>query len=178
MEPTTDTTTDQPPDPAARIAALEAENKDLLDRLRRVAADLDNRNKRVRQETQAAERRGREEILLDTLEMLDGLEQAAAALAGEADPRSVGEGVAMALRELQKNLGHHGLQQVPALGESFDPRVHEAIGRLPSAEAQPGTIVRELRKGYTMGGRLLRPARVLLASEDSAGAEPPTPATD
>jgi molecular chaperone GrpE len=159
-------------------AALAAENAQLRDHLLRVAADLDNFKKRVRKERDEGERRARGEVLLDVLEVLDALELASATLDAGADPAVVREGVALGLRALRKNLGHHGLEPVVTLGARFDPRLHEALARMPSTVAEPGTVVEEVTKGYVMDGRLLRPARVVVAAPPSPDDDDPTPIPD
>jgi molecular chaperone GrpE len=143
------------PSLAQRVAALEAEK-----------ADLDNYKKRLRKEMGEHEASARETILRDFLEVADNLERAIASWkrGGEKDVKSIREGVDMVLRLFKSKLERHSVTAIEAKGQPFDPRVHHAISQVPSAEAAPGTIVHEAQKGYRAGGRLLRPAAVVVAS--------------
>jgi molecular chaperone GrpE len=160
----------QPGPEAARIAALEAENhaleeerNALKDRLLRLAADFENWKKRVEKERVEGEQQAREAVFLDLLDAVDGIERALAALGDDRDPRAVREGIDVVLRRLQQSLGRHGIAPVEAAGQRFDPRVHDAVARAPSRDVEPGTVVSELQRGYTVRDRLLRPASVVVS---------------
>jgi molecular chaperone GrpE len=167
----------EPSPEAARIVALEAENRELdderralKDRLLRLAAEFENWKKRVDKERAEGERQAREAVFLDLLEAVDGIERALASLGDNRDPRAVREGINVVLRQLQQALARHGIAPVEAAGQRFDPRVHDAVARAPSRDVEPGTVVSELQKGYTVRDRLLRPASVVV----SETAEPPS----
>jgi molecular chaperone GrpE len=162
---------------AARIVALEAENRGLdeerralKDRLLRLAAEFENWKKRADKERAEGERQAREGVFLDLLEAVDGIERALDSLGDDRDPRAVREGINVVLRQLQQALVRHGITPVEAAGQRFDPRVHDAVARAPSREVEPGTVVSELQRGYTVRDRLLRPASVIV----SETAEPPS----
>jgi molecular chaperone GrpE len=167
--------------PEERIAALEAENRTLEanleavdDRLLRLAAEFDNWKKRAGREQAEAERRGREVVLRDAVDIVDGLQRALASLDEHTDAQAVRDGVSLLLRALQQKLERHGVRSIEATGRRFDPRLHDAIARAPRQDVDPGTVVSEVRKGYLMGDRLLRPAAVVVAEapQPPAGAHP------
>jgi molecular chaperone GrpE len=159
--------TEQPPRPATpeeRITALEAEKAELRDRMLRIAAEFDNWKKRSRREQSEAESKGKESILRDMLEVIDNLERANAAWGqGSVDAQAVKQGVDLVLRQAHSKLERHDVKPVEAKGQPFDPRLHDAISQVPSAEVPPGTVISELQKGYRIGDRLLRPASVVVA---------------
>jgi molecular chaperone GrpE len=158
-----------PGESSGRVEALEAERAALNDRLLRLAAECDNWKKRAAREQSDAVRRGREEVLLDLLDVADGLERALAALRGDASAGAVRDGVSLVLRSLADKLHAQGVRPVGAVGERFDPRLHDAVARAPSRDVEPGTVLNELKKGYLLGDRVLRPASVVVAET----AEPP-----
>jgi molecular chaperone GrpE len=152
-----------PGTPEERVAALEAEKKDVQERLLRIAAEFDNYKKRVRKDLQDAEIKAREGVLKDALEIMDNLERAVASLGEAASADAVRQGVALVLRLFQSKLERYDVKPVDAKGKPFDPRVHEAIGRVTTAEVAPGLVANERQRGYTIGDRLLRPALVEVA---------------
>ena len=160
-----------PPTPEERIAALETEKVELRDRMLRIAADADNYKKRARKEQADGEGRAREGVLRDFIEVADNLERATASLGEgkETDAKSIKDGVELVLRQFRSKLERYQVKAIDSVGQAFDPRLHEAISRLQTADAKPGAIVHELQKGYMIGDRLLRPAMVVVA------APPPTP---
>jgi molecular chaperone GrpE len=163
-----------PPTAEERIAALEAEKAELRERMLRLAADADNARKRARKEQADAEARVRETVLRDFLEIIDNLERAAASFTAGAngDAKSIREGVDLVLRQFRSKLERYQVKAVDAVGQPFDPRCHEAISQIPTAEVKPGSVVQELQKGYVIGERLLRPALVVVAAAPPAPAAP------
>ncbi len=135
------------------------------DRLLRVTAEYQNYQKRMSRELGEVGERARSELLKELLEIVDDLERALDA--GEQAEQSgpLLEGVRMTHSHLLTLLARHGVMPVEAEGQPFDPRLHEALMRQPTAEVAPMTIVGEIRKGYTINGRSLRPARVVVAVE-------------
>jgi molecular chaperone GrpE len=162
------------PGPAERVAALEAEKAEIKDRMLRIAAEFDNYKKRTRKDMAEHEQRARETVLRDFLEIADNLDRAIASgkEGGEQDVKSVQNGVELVLRLFKSKLERYSVTAIEAQGQPFDPRVHDAISQSPSAEATPGTVLRELQKGYRVGERLLRPAVVVVA------AAPPAPPSE
>lgn len=147
----------------ARIATLETEKKDVYDRMLRIAAEFENWKKRARKDQQDAEHKARESVLRDALEVMDNLERAVASFGDNASVDSVKQGVELVLRLFAGKLERHDVKPIEAKGKPFDPRLHEAIGRVTTAEVPPGAIAVERQKGYTIGDRLLRPAMVEVA---------------
>jgi len=160
--------------PEDKIKALEAEKADFKDRMLRIAAEFENWKKRSRKEQSDAESKVREAVLRDMLEVIDNLERATAATGGASDLQSVQQGIALVLRLFAQKLERYDVKAVEAAGKPFDPRLHEAISQAPSADVAPGTVLKELQKGYKLGDRLLRPASVVVAIAPPA----PPPSSD
>jgi molecular chaperone GrpE len=138
------------------------------ERLLRATADLDNYRKRAAREKEEVQRFAAERLVKDLLPAVDNLERALQA-AAEGDPLK--GGVRMVLKLVEGALARHGAEPQSALGQPFDPRVHEALMRVETAEAPPGTVVQEHGRAWTLSGRLLRPAMVAVsAAPASAGA--------
>jgi molecular chaperone GrpE len=151
-----------PDSPQQRIAALEAERNEARDRMLRVAADFENYKKRVRKEQADSEVKARESVLRDVLEVADNLERAAS-VDERADFKSLQKGIELVNRLFQGKLERHDVRPFESKGQPFDPRVHDAVSQLPTAEVAPGSVVSEIQKGYRIGDRLLRPALVVVA---------------
>jgi molecular chaperone GrpE len=161
-----------PSTPEEKIASLEAERNDTKDRMLRIAADFENWKKRARKEQTDAEGRVREGVLKDMLEVVDNLERATSAYVnaenGQVDGAAVLKGVNLVLRLFQSKLERYGVKPFDAKGEPFDPRLHEAISRIPTDEVPPGNVAAEMQKGYRIGDKLLRPAIVAVAAPSKA----------
>jgi molecular chaperone GrpE len=156
--------------PEERIAALEAERNEAKDRMLRIAADFENFKKRARISQTEAETSARERVLKDVLDVADNLERATDAHgAGAADVESVLKGVTLVLRVIQQKLERHDVKPFESKGQVFDPRVHEAISRVESADVPAGAVAIELQKGYRIGDKLLRPAMVSVSTGPAAG---------
>jgi molecular chaperone GrpE len=145
-----------------RAAALE-------DRLLRLAADFDNYKKRVARDRDEYIAHANERLVKELLPILDDLERALVA-AAEHEEATLEEGVRLVHRSLAQLLERHGLKEIDADGQ-FDPHVHEALLSQPS-DKEEGAVIDVLQKGYTLGQRVLRPARVVVA------AAPPHPPED
>ena len=154
-----------PATPDERIAALEAERNELKDRMLRIAAEFENWKKRARVTQTEAEAAARERVLRDVLEIADNLERATEhAGEGAVDGPAILKGVTLVLRLLQQKLERHEVKPFESKGEVFDPRVHEAISRVESADVPSGAVAIELQKGYRIGEKLLRPAMVSVST--------------
>ncbi len=143
-----------------RIALLEREKEELIDDLKRVAADFDNYRKRALRDQEALVARAHERLVKELLPVLDDLERALEA-AEEHEEAKLEEGVRLVQRELRSTLAKEGLVEIATDGE-FDPHVHEALLTQPSDEDE-GAIVEVIQKGYRLGDRVLRPARVVVS---------------
>ena len=127
----------------------------------RLAADFDNYRKRVARESAELSRRANERLLNELLPVLDDLERALEA-AVEHEEAKLEEGVRLVHRSLLGLVERHGLKEIETVG-TFDPHIHEALLAQPGEGAEEGTVLQVLQKGYTLGDRVLRPARVIVA---------------
>ncbi len=152
------------PTPDERIAELEAERDEYLRDLQRVAADFDNFRKRASREQESLVARAHERLMKALLPVLDDLERALETAEAQERRRADGplrEGVELVARELRGALAREGLEEIETNGR-FDPHVHEALLTQPSQE-EDGAVIEVLQKGYRLGDRVLRPARVVIS---------------
>ena len=162
-----------PASPEDRAAALAIERDEMKDRMLRVAADFENWKKRARKEQTDAVATAREAVLRDILEVVDNLERAAGAQAnGVVDGAAVMKGVSLVLRLFQQKLERYEVKPFEVTGQPFDPRVHEAVSRVESADVPAGAVAAELQKGYRVGERLLRPALVSVSTGPKSQPKP------
>jgi molecular chaperone GrpE len=144
--------------------------KDSHDRHLRAAADLENYKKRALREREEVERFGTQKLLKDLLPVMDNLERALE----HADASNVlTEGVVATRRLFEEVLGRYGVKAFTTVGQPFDPNQHEAMQRVVTSEVAPGTVVTEPVRGYTLNGRLVRPALVSVASAPPEPQAPP-----
>ena len=155
----------------AKIAELESALAEAKDRHLRVAADFDNFRKRSRQEHAETIQHASADLIGRLLPALDDLQKALEHTPEGTDESWV-KGLELSVRKLEEAMGAHGLQPIEALGERFDPKLHEAIGHEESSELPEDTVVAELRRGYRIRERVVRPALVKVARP------PALPATD
>ena len=144
-----------------RLAALEAERDEYLNDLKRVAADFENYRKRAARDQESLVTRAHERLVKELLPVLDDLERALAA-AEEHEEAKLEEGVRLVHRELAEALQREGLAEIETNGR-FDPHVHEALVSQPS-DAEEGSVIEVVQKGYKLGDRVVRPARVVVAA--------------
>ena len=145
----------------SRARETQERLKDTHERLLRSAAEFDNFKKRAAKEKEDAAKFGNEKILKDFLPVLDNLERALDH-AEEHDLRQVIEGVRLVQKLLEGTLAKHGVTSFSAVGQPFDPNLHEALMQQESEQA-PGTVVSEMSRGYKLNDRLVRPAAVVVA---------------
>jgi molecular chaperone GrpE len=150
---------------AAEVDRLRRELEGQHDQQLRLRADYENFRRRVGREQETARRAGARSALLPLLPVLDSLERALAA--GSVDPEFY-EGVVATHRLFLNALREAGADPVASVGERFDPRVHEAVGTVAPDGMAPGTVTREVRRGWRLGHELLRPAQVLVAKGEEA----------
>ena len=143
-----------------RLAEVERERDEYLNDLKRVAADFENYRKRVARDQEGLVARAHERIVKELLPVLDDLERALEA-AAQHEEAKLEEGVRLVHRELVEALAREGLVEVETDGQ-FDPHVHEALVSQPS-EQEDGSVIEVLQKGYRLGDRVLRPARVVVS---------------
>jgi molecular chaperone GrpE len=143
------------------IEKLQREVEEEKQRTLRLLAEFDNFRRRVTREQDMARDQGRGAALRALLPVLDTLEQALEA--GSKD-KAFFDGVAATRRLFLDALREAGAEPIPSVGMGFDPQVHEVVQTAPSDDAEPGTVLRELRRGWRLGGELLRPAQVEVAA--------------
>ena len=154
-----------PEPPRAAAAAAAGADADQRERYLRLYADFENLKKRVERERVEHRLRATESLLGRLLPVLDNFERALAAKAGEDGLRS---GVQMIYRQLFDELRREGLRPVEALGQAFDPTVHEAVATTSDSGLPAHTVVGELQRGYFFGDRLLRPSLVRVQTDGEA----------
>ena len=148
-----------------QLEVLQRERDELLDTLQRVQAEFDNYRKRAARDQQSLVARAHERLVKELLPVLDDLERALEAAEAHEEAK-LEEGVSLVTRSFADVLRKEGLEEVETDGK-FDPHVHEALLSQPS-EAEEGSIIEVLQKGYRLGDRVIRPARVVIASAPKA----------
>lgn len=155
-------------EPSDRQEFTEQEEDELArvkSQLAYLAAEFDNYRKRIAREQEAIVSFGNERILLAILPFLDNLERAISQSQAIENAEVLLSGVQMTYEQVLGELRKFGLEQVSAVGEPFDPNLHEAIAKVAWEGKSEGTVLAESRKGYLLNGRLLRPAQVTVAQE-------------
>ena len=149
------------------LKAEAAKAKEYWDKLLRTTADFDNYKKRAARERQDAVKFANEGIIGTLIPIMDNFEMALTAMANAQDPaiQSLQSGVSMIHQQLKKALADAGLEEVDAANQPFDPNFHEAVSQQESADVPEGHVMQQLRKGYKLRERLLRPATVVVAKK-------------
>ena len=162
LQPNAESGPDEGPDTDLDpVAELERERDEYLDSLQRLKAEFDNFRKRTARDQASLAARASEALLKELLPVLDDLERALQA-AEQHEEAKLEDGVRLVHRSLADALRRHGLEVIDTDG-AFDPHVHEALLAQPADGAEPGSVVQVLQKGYRLGDRVLRPARVVVA---------------
>ncbi len=147
-------------DPLAELAAArDAAN----DRALRSQAELENYRKRVQRERDEERRYAAIPLVQDLLPGLDNLQRALDAARHTDDLSAMLQGVEMVAAQIDEILSRHGAKPIVAVGEPFDPNLHEAIQQMPSAELPPMTVIDEVERGYTLNDRVVRPSKVIVS---------------
>ena len=144
------------------LAALRSEKEALQDRLLRTAAEFDNYRKRVDRDRKDQAEAALADALQDLLPIIDDLERALQAPAGS-DAEVYRKGVELIYRQMTDLLRKRGVKPIEAVGADFDPRYHQAIAHEVSANHREGEVTEEVRRGYLLGDKLLRPSMVKVA---------------
>lgn len=173
-EPSTDTKdSTPPPEPAAtsnapkqdeQLAAARQEAAANYDRYTRAVADLENFRKRTLREKEELRQFAASGLMEDVIPILDNLSLGLAAAKQQTEVKGIVDGVALVLEQFKSTLGRHGLKEVSPAGQRFDPNFHECISHQPSDSVAEEHVMQVVRPGYTLNGRLLRPASVIVSS--------------
>jgi molecular chaperone GrpE len=145
--------------PVNEIQALKEERDGLYDRLLRKQAEFDNYKKRIDRERSEYVQFASAELMKELLNVLDSFDRALQNTGG-----NIG-GFELIYKQLQDTMGRFGLKAIEAKGQTFDPNIHQAVATQPTDEVEENTVVEEVRRGYTLNGRLLRPAMVTVSTK-------------
>jgi len=150
--------------PEEQLAAAKKEAAGNYDRYVRAIADLENFRRRVAREKEELRQFASASLLLNLLPVLDNLQLGVAAARQQTDTKTIVDGVAMVLEQLKGVLSSQGLKEINPVGQEFDPHQHESISHQPSPEVPEAHVLHVVRIGYSLNGRLLRPASVVVSS--------------
>ncbi len=148
----------------AEIAQLGESLSEANDAVLRAQAEAQNIRRRAEQDVEKAHKFALDKFVSDMLPVADNLERALAAADGkEGGVSALVEGVELTLKSLIESLKRHNVEQVNPVNEPFDPQLHQAMTAVPNAEVEPNTVLDVFQKGYTLNGRLVRPAMVVVS---------------
>ena len=158
--------------PDQEMARMQQEVEQANDMMLRLAAELDNYKKRVAKERESLIRYAAQDVLQELIPVLDNFERAIEAAGKSKDFDSFLEGVKMIYKNMYDVMGRKGLARIDAVGETFDPNIHEAVMQVTSQEHPENIVVEELQKGYVLHDRVIRPSMVVVSKgkgEESNG---------
>lgn len=147
-----------------QLAAAKQEAAASYDRYTRAVADMENFRKRAQREKEELRLFALSGLLEDIVPIVDNLSLGLAAAKQQTDVKSIVDGVSLTLEQFKTTLARHGLKEVNPAGQRFDPNFHECISHQPSSEVGEELVTQVVRLGYTLNGRLLRPASVIVSS--------------
>jgi molecular chaperone GrpE len=147
----------------AELEAAQAEVAELKDQMLRVQADAQNVRRRAEQDVEKAHKFGQEKFSRELLTVLDNLERALAASPEDEATKAIREGVEMTLQGFVSTLAKFNVEAIDPQGEAFNPELHQAMSMQENAEFAPNTVMAVMQKGYSLHGRLLRPAMVMVS---------------
>ena len=164
VEPAATTPNPAIPAPDEQLAAAKKEAAANYDRYMRAVADMENFRKRTAREKDELRQYAAANVVEDIIPILDNLSLGLAAAKQQTDVKPIIEGVNLVLEQFKSTLGRHGLKEVNPLGQPFDHNLHECIAHQPSPDVPGEAVSQVVRLGYTLNGRLLRPASVVVSS--------------
>jgi molecular chaperone GrpE len=147
----------------AELAASQAEAAELKDQMLRVQADAQNVRRRSEQDVEKAHKFGQEKFSRELLSVLDNLERALAATPEDEATKALRDGVDMTLQSFISTLAKFNVEAIDPQGETFNPEYHQAMAMQENADFPPNTVMAVMQKGYSLHGRLLRPAMVMVS---------------
>jgi len=151
--------------------ALQAELKDARARALRAQADLDNYRKRVQRENEQERRYASMPLLRGLLPAVDNIQRAIEAAETSQESSGLLEGVKLVAQQMETVMAQHHCKTIQALGEPFDPNLHEAISQMPSDEFPAGTVMTQTAIGYQLHDRVVRPSQVIVSTGPAASEE-------
>lgn len=157
--------TEEAPDPEDGTAKLRAELNEMKDKYLRLYSEFDNFRKRTAKEKTDLFKTANQDLMVALLPVLDDLERARAAMEEAKDVAAVKEGVELVFHKIANTLQQKGLKAMEAIGEPFDPDLHEAITQVPAPEEKmKGKVIDEVEKGYFLGDKVIRFAKVIIGA--------------
>jgi molecular chaperone GrpE len=146
------------------VAQLETDMAASRDAALRAQADAQNIKRRAEQDVEKARKFALEQFARELLPVVDNLERSLEAAAGQDEViKPIAEGVELTLKSFMDALGKFNIETVDPQGEPFDPNLHQAMSMVENAEVEPNSVIAVMQKGYTLNGRLLRPAMVMVS---------------
>jgi molecular chaperone GrpE len=137
--------------------------EDYLNKLKYLQADFENYQKRINKQMLDLVKYGNERLIVELLNIVDDLERTIKSSKETDNKESLMKGVGMVLKNLKEILRKEGLEEIEAVGKNFDPNLHEAIAHVQTDDYPTNTVIEEIRKGYLLNGRLIRPSMVKVA---------------
>lgn len=150
-------------EPGTRLAEMESELNKYKDAALRAAADLDNYRKRVSRERDESIKYANASFLERLIPVLDNFELGLQAARNAPEAAAIVDGLSMVFKQLQDFLANSGVETIDATGQTFDPNLHEALAQEESHDIPEGKVIRQVRRGYRLRDRLLRPANVVVS---------------
>jgi len=148
----------------AQLASLAAAYESAKEQSLRSQADAQNARRRAEQDIEKAHKFGQDKIVNDLLPVVDNLERALATIDSSNEAfTAIAEGIQLTYKSFIDALARHQVVVINPHGEPFDPNLHQAVSALPNPEVEPNTVINVFQKGYTLHGRLLRPAMVVVS---------------
>lgn len=154
------------PDPIAELEAARSEAAQAKDQLLRLHAEMENVRRRATRDVEAAHKFGQEKLIGALIPVVDNLERAAAsasAAASSPEATAIAEGVELSLKLFVDTLTRFDVQPIDPVGEPFDPQFHQAMTMVENPNMEPNSVMQVLQKGYSLHGRLVRPAMVVVS---------------
>ena len=145
------------------VAQLQADVEEARDAALRAQADAQNVKRRAEQDVEKARKFALERFAGDLLPVVDNLERALEAASDDDVARPIVEGVELTLKTFLDAIGKYNIEQINPEGEPFDPQLHQAMSMVDNPDVEPNTVIAVVQKGYTLNGRLVRPAMVMVS---------------
>ena len=150
------------PEPMSEQADEAAELAKAKDQLLRTVAEMENVRRRAQRDVENAHKFAVEKLLSDLLPVVDSLEKAEEAAQSTDNAASMAEGIGLSLKLFVGILEKAGVVMIDPFGERFDPQLHEAMAMVPNPDTEPNTVIDVMQRGYTLNGRLVRAAKVIV----------------